>query len=66
MYYKTKEQTLAFYDFPDEHWRHIRAINPVESIFTSVRLRTYKTRACCKRTTIFFMVFKSVFAAEKR
>ena len=63
---KTKEQTLAFFDFPAEHWRHIRSTNPVESTFASVRLRTYKTRACCKRTTIFTMVFKLVQAAEKK
>jgi len=63
---KTKEQTLAFYDFPAEHWKHIRSTNPIESTFATVRLRTYKTRACCKKTTIFTMVFKLVQAAEKR
>jgi len=63
---KTKDQTLAFYDFPAEHWRHIRTTNPVESTFATVRLRTYKTRACCKRNTIFTMVFKLVQAAEKK
>jgi len=63
---KTKEQTLAFYDFPAEHWRHIRSTNPIESTFATVRLRTYKTRACCKRTTIFTMVFKLAQAAEKK
>jgi transposase-like protein len=63
---KTKKQTLAFYDFPAEHWRHIRSTNPIESTFATVRLRTYKTRACCKRTTIFTMVFKLVQAAEKK
>lgn len=61
---KTKNETLAFYDFPAEHWQHIRSTNPIESTFASVRLRTYKTRGCCKRETIFAMVFKLVQAAE--
>ena len=37
---------LAFYDFPAEHWKHIRTTNPIESTFATVRLRTTKTKGC--------------------
>jgi putative transposase len=63
---KTKKETLAFYDFPAEHWRHIRSTNPIESTFASVRLRTYKTKGCGSRMASLTMVFKLVQAAEKR
>lgn len=63
---KTKEETMAFYDFPAEHWRHIRSTNPIESTFSTVRLRTYKTRGCLSRSSLLMMVFKLVQAAEKR
>ena len=41
---KDEEELLAFYDFPAEHWKHIRTTNPIESTFATVRLRTAKTR----------------------
>lgn len=63
---KTKDQTLAFYDFPAEHWRHIRSINVIESTFSAVRLRTYKTRGCCKEKSILSLVFKLVESALPR
>lgn len=63
---KTKTETLAFYDFPAEHWRHIRSTNPIESTFATVRLRTHKTKGCGSRITSLIMVFKLVQAAEKR
>ncbi len=63
---KDKENMLAFYDFPAEHWGHIRTSNPIESTFATVRLRTDKTRNCVARKTIFAMVFKLVQCAEKR
>lgn len=63
---KTKDQTLAFYDFPAEHWRHIRSTNVIESIFSSVRLRTYKTRGCCKEKSLLSLVFKLVESASLR
>jgi transposase-like protein len=63
---KTKDQTLAFYDFPAEHWRHIRSTNVIESIFSTVRLRTYKTRGCCKEQSILSLVFKLVESASQR
>jgi len=63
---KTKDQTLSFYDFPAEHWRHIRSTNVIESTFSTVRLRTYKTKGCCNETSILTMVFKLVELASKR
>lgn len=63
---KTKDQTLAFYDFPAEHWCHIRSTNVIESTFSTVRLRTYKTRGCCKEKSILSLVFKLVESASQR
>ena len=63
---KDKEELLAFYDYPAEHWIHIRTTNPIESTFSTVRLRTAKTRNCVSRSTILTMVFKLVQSAEKR
>lgn len=61
---KDKEETLAFYDFPREHWKHIRSSNPIESAFSTVRLRTYKTKGCGTREATLTMVFKLAQAAE--
>ena len=61
---KDKEETLAFYDFPREHWKHIRSTNPIESAFSTVRLRTYKTKGCGTREATLTMVFKLAQAAE--
>ncbi len=46
---KDREELLAFYDFPAQHWIHIRTTNPIESTFSTVRLRTRKTRTCGSR-----------------
>jgi putative transposase len=63
---KDKEQLLTFYDFPAEHWRHIRSTNVIESTFATVRLRTYRTKGCLSRQTALTMVFKLIQAAEKK
>ena len=63
---KNKDETLAFYDFPEEHWRHIRSTNPIESTFATVRLRTHKTKGCGSRKETLTMVFKLVLSASKR
>ena len=63
---KDKEQLLTFYDFPAEHWVHIRSTNVIESTFSTVRLRTYKTKGCLSRQTALTMVFKLIQAAEKK
>jgi len=62
---KDREAVLAFYDFPAEHWRHIRTTNPIESTFATVRLRTRKTKGCGSRTACLTMVFKLAQCAEK-
>ena len=63
---KDKEELLVFYDFPAEHWAHIRTSNPIESTFATVRHRTYKSKGCFSRTTILTMVFKLCESAQKR
>ena len=57
---------LAFYDFPAEHWKHIRTTNPIESTFATVRLRTTKTKGCLSRMTALTMVFKLCQSASKK
>jgi transposase-like protein len=61
-----KIEMLAFYDFPAEHWTHIRTTNPIESAFATVRLRTKKSKNCGSRTTTLAMVFKLMQSAEKK
>ena len=56
---------LTFYDFPAEHWIHIRTTNPVESTFATVRLRTTKTKGSGSRLACLTMVFKLALAAQK-
>ncbi len=63
---KDREQMLTFYDFPAEHWPHIRTTNPIESTFATVRHRTKKVKNCFSRTTILTMVFKLTESAQKR
>jgi putative transposase len=62
---KDREKLLAFYDFPAEHWRHIRTTNPIESTFATVRLRTGKTKGCGSRMACLTMVFKLAQSAER-
>lgn len=61
---KDKDEMLAFYDFPAEHWTHIRTTNPIESMFATVRLRTNKTKSCGSRKTTLTMAFKLMKTAE--
>ena len=63
---KDRTELLTFYDFPAEHWIHIRTSNPIESAFSSIRLRTAKTRNCGSRETTLSMIFKLAQSAEKR
>jgi putative transposase len=62
---KDREALLAFYDFPAEHWKHVRSTNPVESTFATVRLRTDTTKGCLSRKTALAMVFKLAKSAER-
>ena len=62
---KDRDVLLTFYDFPAEHWIHIRTTNPVESTFAPVRLRTTKTKGSGNRLACLTMVFKLALAAQK-
>ena len=62
---KDREELLAFYDFPAEHWVHIRTTNPIESTFATVRLRTKRARNCGSRETILAMVYNLLESAQK-
>ena len=57
--------SLAFYDFPAEHWQHVRSANPIESTFATVRLRTDKTKGCLSCETGLALVFKLAKSAER-
>lgn len=63
---KDRDALLAFYDYPAEHWVHIRTTNPIESTFATVRLRTKRSRNCGSRDTTLAMVFKLLQSAQKR
>ncbi len=63
---KDHDALLTFYDFPAEHWRHIRTTNPIESTFSTVRLRTKKVRGCFSAQTVITMAFKLCQCAQKR
>ena len=62
---KDKEQLFSFYDFPAEHWKHIRTTNPIESTFATVRHRTRQTKGCGNRIATLTMVYKLAQIAEK-
>jgi transposase-like protein len=62
---KDREVLLTFYDFPAEHWAHLRTTNPIESTFATVRLRTNKTKGCGSRLATLTMVFKLAQSAEQ-
>ena len=62
---KDRGSLLAFYDFPAEHWIHLRTTNPIESTFATVRLRTNKTRGCVSRESVLAMIFMLVKSAER-
>jgi transposase-like protein len=62
---KDRDTLLAFYDFPAEHWKHIRTGNPIESTFATVRHRTVRAKRCLSYETAKIMVFKLIQAAQK-
>ena len=62
---KDREELLAFYDFPAEHWGHLRTTNPIESTFASVRLRHRRTKGCGSRLATLTMVFMLARQAER-
>jgi putative transposase len=63
---RDRDVLLTFYDFPAEHWRHIRTTNPIESTFATVRLRTRKTKGAGSRLASLTMVFKLALTAQKK
>src|SRR6266536_1917342 len=62
---KDREALLAFYDFPAEHWKHLRTTNVIESTFATVRHRTVRSKGCLSNKTAIAMIFKLAEAAEK-
>ena len=63
---KDRDALLTFYDFPAEHWKHLRTTNPIESTFATVRHRTIRSKGCLSNRTALAMVFKLLEAAQKR
>ena len=63
---KDRADLLAFYDFPAEHWKHIRTSNPIESTFATVRHRTTKTKGCLSRQTALAMTHQLMLSAKKK
>ena len=62
---KDKEVLFTFYDFPAQHWSHLRTTNPIESTFATVRLRTHRTKGAGSRIATLTMVFKLGMEAQK-
>jgi len=62
---KDRDDLLAFYDFPAEHWVHLRTTNPIESVFATVRHRTVRTKGSLSPQTARLMVFKLIDAASR-
>jgi transposase-like protein len=63
---KDRDELLAFYDFPAEHWKHLRTTNPIESTFSTIRLRHRRTKGNGSRKACLTMIFKLAQSAEKR
>lgn len=63
---KDRDVSLAFYDFPAEHWAHLRTTNPIESTFATIRLRHRKTKGSGSRKASLAMMFKLGISAQKK
>lgn len=63
---KDRDALLTFYDFPAEHWKHIRTSNPIESTFATVRHRTKRTKGCLSRETGLAMAFRLMKSAQAK
>jgi len=63
---KDREELMAFYDFPAQHWQSIRTSNPIESTFGTIRHRTKRSKGCLSRDGILHMMFKLGQCAEKK
>jgi putative transposase len=62
---RDRDTLLAFYEFPAEHWKHLRTTNPIESTFATVRHRTVRAKGCLSNKTALAMIFKLAEAAER-
>src|SRR4051794_1718900 len=62
---RDRDALLAFFDWPAEHWIHLRTTNPIESVFATVRHRTVRTKGSLSPTTARLMVFKLIMAASR-
>ena len=62
---KDRDALLAFYDFPAEHWKHLRTTNVIESSSATIRHRTVRSKGCLSNKTALAMIFKLAEAAEK-
>ena len=62
----TIKQLTAFFDYPAEHWRHLRTTNPIESAFATVRLRTRVTKGAGSKTAALAMAYKLLATAQER
>ena len=62
---KDRDTLLAFYDFPAEHWKHLRTTNVIESSFATVRHRTVRSKGCLSNKSALAMIFKLAEAAER-
>ncbi len=62
---RDRDALLAFYDFPAEHWKHLRTTNVIESSFATARHRTVRSKGCLSNKTALAMIFKLAEAAEK-
>jgi putative transposase len=63
---KDKDWSFTFYEFPAQHWSHLRTTNPIESTFATVRLRTQRTKGCGSRIATLTMVFRLGIKSQKR
>ena len=63
---KDRDALLTIYDYPAEHWKHIRTSNPIESTFATVRHRTKRTKGCLSRKTGLATAFKLMMSAQKK
>ncbi|WP_394328614.1 IS256 family transposase [Rhodobacter xanthinilyticus] len=63
---KDRNALLTLYDYPAEHWKHIRTSNPIESVFATVRHRTKRTKGCLSRKTGLAMSFRLMMSAQKK
>ncbi len=63
---KDRDRLLTFYDFPAEHWKHLRSANPIESTFATIRVKIAKTKGRLLPKTALAMVFKLLLSARRK